>query len=39
MSNCIEELYDYELVKKCCRCGNISLKADFLKRTVSKDGL
>ena len=29
MSNCIEDLYDYDLVKKCSKCGNISLKSSF----------
>ena len=32
MSSCINDLYDCELVKKCCRCGNISLKSNFLKK-------
>ena len=29
MSNCIEDLYDYELVMKCLKCGNIPLKSNF----------
>ena len=31
MSNCIKDLYDYNLVKKCLKCGNISLKSNFHK--------
>ena len=37
MSNCIKDLYDYDLVKKCCMCKNISLKSNFNKKTISKD--
>ena len=29
MSSCIKELYDYDLVKKCSNCENISLKSNF----------
>ena len=39
MSSCIKNLYDYDLVKKCCRCENISLKSNFHKKLSSKDGL
>ena len=39
MSNSIEELYEYDLVKKCCRCKDILLKSNFHKKTSSKDGL
>ena len=39
MSNCIKDLYDYDLVKKCCMCKNISLKSNFNRKTISKDGL
>ena len=39
MSNCIKELYDYELVKKCSKCGIISLKSNFQKKSISKNGL
>ena len=39
MSSCIEDLYDYDLVKKCCRCENILLKPNFHKKLSSKDGL
>ena len=38
MSSCIKDLYDYELIKKCCRCQNISLKSNFHKNKKSKDG-
>ena len=39
MSNCIKDLYDYNLVKKCRVCKNILLKSIFHKNTKSKDGL
>ena len=39
MSNCIKDLYDYDLIKKCAKCGIISLKSNFHKNTKSKDGL
>ena len=39
MSNCIKDLYDYDLVKKCLKCGNISLKSNFHKIKKSKDRL
>ena len=39
MSNCIKDLYNYELVKKCLKCGNISLKRNFHKNKNRKDGL
>ena len=39
MSACIKDLYDYDLVKKCSKCGIISLKSNFYKRLKSSDGL
>ena len=36
MSNCIKDLYDYDLFKKCCRCGIISLKSNFHKNNKRK---
>ena len=39
MSNCIKELYDYDLVKICSKCGNISLKKKFHKDKTKNDGL
>ena len=39
MITCNKELFDYDLVKKCCRCKNILLKSNFHKNTKSKDGL
>ena len=39
MSNSIKELYDYDLIKRCSKCGNISLKSNFHKKLSSKDGL
>ena len=39
MSNCIKDLYDYDLVKKCSKCGIISLKSNFHKDNTRNDGL
>ena len=39
MSGCNKNLYDYDLVKKCSKCGIISLKSNFHKKSRSKDGL
>ena len=39
MSNSIGELYDYDLVKKCCRCKNILLKTSFHEDNKRKDGV
>ena len=39
MSNCIKDLFDYNLVKKCSKCGNLSLKSNFHKNNKSSDGL
>ena len=39
MSNCIKDLFDYDLVKKCLKCGNISLKSNFHKNKNMRDGL
>ena len=38
MSNCIKDLFDYELVKKCSKCGIISLKSNFYKDITKNDG-
>ena len=39
MSSSIKELYQYDLVKKCCRCKTISLKEiNFHKDKNRKDG-
>ena len=38
MSNCIRDLYDYDLVKKCSKCGIISLKSNFYKDRTRNDG-
>jgi len=32
MSSCIKDLYDYDLVRKCLKNGNISLKSNFKKK-------
>ena len=39
MSNCIKDLYDYEIIKKCSKCGIISLKSNFNKDKTKNDGL
>ena len=39
MSNCIKDLFDYNLVKKCSKCGIISLKSNFHNNKNMKDGL
>ena len=39
MSNCIKDLDDYELIKKCSKCGIVSLKSNFHKNKKPKDGL
>ena len=36
MSNCIKDLFDYDLVKKCCRCQNILLKSNFIEIKTEK---
>ena len=38
MSNSIKELYDYDLMKNCSKCGNISLKSNFHKNKNTSDG-
>ena len=39
MRNCIRDVFDYDLVKKCCRCKKILLKSNFHKDNKRKDGL
>ena len=39
MSGCIKDLYDYDLVKKCSKCGIFSLKSNFHKNKNMSDGL
>ena len=38
MSNCIEDLFEYDLVKKCCRCGIFFLMSDFYKYKTKRNG-
>ena len=38
MINCVKDLYNYELVKQCCRCKLICLKSNFYKNIRKKDG-
>ena len=37
-TKCFKDLYDYELVKKCRVCKNISLKSKFNKIKTKNDG-
>ena len=39
MSNCIKDLMDYDLIKKCSKCGIVKLNSNFHRKTKSKDGL
>ena len=39
MSNCIKDVFDYDLVIKCSKRGIILLKSNFHKKLGSKDGL
>ena len=39
MSNSFKNLFDYDLIKKCSKCGIISVKSNFHKDKKSKDGL
>ena len=39
MSTCVKDLFDYDLVKKCSKCGIISLKSNFHKNNTRNDGL
>ena len=39
MNNCIKDLFDYDLVKKCSRCKNYLLKPNFHKDNKRNDGL
>ena len=34
MSSCFKDLHEYELVKKCSKCGIISLKSNFQKKEI-----
>ena len=38
MSSCIKDLYDYNLVKNCSKCGIISLESNFHKNENMSDG-
>ena len=35
----MKDLYNYELVKQCCRCKLICLKSNFSKNIKKKDGV
>ena len=36
MSSCIKDLYEYDLDKKCSKCGIISLKSIFYTDSIQK---
>ena len=38
MSICFKDLFDYGLIKKCCRCKKILLKPNFHKDNKRRDG-
>ena len=38
LSSCFKELYEYDFVRKCSKCGNISLKSIFYKYRTKEDG-
>ena len=38
MSNCIKDLFDYDLVKKCSKCKIVKLKSNFYKDRTKNDG-
>ena len=37
MSTCIKDLYDYDMVKNCCRCKLICSKSTFYKNIKRED--
>ena len=39
MSGSFKDIFDYDFVKKCLKCGNISLKNNFYKNKNMSDGL
>ena len=39
MSTFKKEIYDYELIEKCSKCENVSLKSNFHKDKTKHDGL
>ena len=39
MSACIKDLYDYDLIKICCRSKSVCLKSNFYKSKKMSDGL
>ena len=39
MSTCVEDLYEFNLVEKCLKCGNISPKSNFHEDKNREDGL
>ena len=39
MSNCVKDLYDYDLIKKCCRCKLNCLNSNFYKNKNMSDSL
>ena len=39
MINCIKELFEYNLIKNCSKCGIISLNSNFHENKLTKDGV
>ena len=39
MNNCIKDLIDYDLIKKCSKCGIVKLKSKFQKNKKMSDSL
>ena len=39
ISDCIKDLIDYDSIKDCCKCGNISMKSNFHRNENKNDGL
>ena len=39
MSNCIKDFFDYDLIKKCSKCGIVKLKSNFHKNKETSDSL
>ena len=39
MSSCNKNLYHYDVVKNCTKCGNVKLKSNFHKKKNMSDGL
>ena len=38
MSGCVKEIFDYDLVKRCCICKRICLKNKVNRNKTTRDG-